>query len=93
MKAREIQKKRFKKNGLKINLNSNLSAKELLRVVDLSEPAKQILNQSAERLDFSPRVYHRIIKLARTIADLEEVETILSNHILEAVQYRPNKVV
>jgi magnesium chelatase family protein len=52
---------------------------------------KEILNTSAKQLDLSARSYHRIIKLARTIADLDGVEDIGENHILEALQYRPKK--
>lgn len=80
--ARSIQYTRFGKT------NSNLSAKDLERVV-LEREVKDILNQSAKKLSLSPRAYHRVIKLARTIADLDEKETIESSHVLEALQYRP----
>lgn len=52
---------------------------------------QKILNQSAEHLQLSARAYHRTIKLARTIADLDESENILTPHILEALQYRPRE--
>ncbi|MEI7480035.1 MAG: hypothetical protein WCJ59_00205 [bacterium] len=48
-----------------------------------------MLNQSAEKLGLSPRAYHRIIKLARTIADLDNKDQVETKHILEALQYRP----
>ncbi|MEK9182010.1 MAG: hypothetical protein AAB781_00265 [Patescibacteria group bacterium] len=51
-----------------------------------------MLNKSAEKLDLSARAYHRVIKLARTIADLADSEEIETNHILEALQYRPKKM-
>ena len=52
---------------------------------------KEVLNKSAKQLDLSARAYHRIIKLARTIADLETSPEISENHILEALQYRPKR--
>ena len=89
LKAREIQEKRFKKATRKIKTNSEMNVKELNTFAPLSEEVKQILNQSAERLELSARAYHRTIKLARTIADLEGSEHISTSHILEALQYRP----
>jgi magnesium chelatase family protein len=56
---------------------------------DLSDDVKNILNKSAESMSLSPRAYHRVIKLARTIADMEAKEKIAVDHILEALQYRP----
>lgn len=79
--ARNIQHTRQGKK------NSELSAKELESIV-LEKDATEILNQSAEKLSLSPRSYHRIIKLGRTIADLAGSETIQTSHILEALQYR-----
>ena len=55
--------------------------------------SENLLDDSAERLALSARAYHRVIKIARTIADLENSEEINSNHILEAIQYRPKVTV
>lgn len=88
-KARLIQENRYSK--LKIKTNAELSSKDLVKTVPLSEKVKELLNESAKKLDLSARSYHRIIKLARTIADLEGTESISENHILEALQYRPKK--
>ncbi len=89
VRAREIQKTRFK--GAKILTNSEMGVRELKKFAPLSENAKRILGQAADRLDFSGRAYHRVIKLARTIADLAGEENILERHILEAIQYRPQQ--
>lgn len=90
-KAREIQIKRFKNAPRKINTNSEMNVKELNIYAPLDNETKKLLNQSAERLQLSARAYHRTIKLARTIADLEGVPNISQSHILEALQYRPRE--
>ena len=83
--AREIQRKRFKKE----KTNSAMTAKDIENLIILDEPTQAILNQAASKLGLSARSYHKIIKLARTIADLEQQERISTEHILEALQYRP----
>lgn len=88
-RARKIQAERFKDK--KISKNGEMSAKDLVAQIFLEKEAEKMLNLAAERLGFSPRVYHRMIKVARTIADLEGLEIIKPEHILEAVEYRPKK--
>lgn len=87
--AREIQTKRFKNATRKIGTNSEMNVKELGIYAPLDVELKNLLNKSAEQLQLSARAYHRVIKLARTIADLEGSEKIQTPHILEALQYRP----
>ena len=82
--ARQIQ---YERTG-KMELNSSLSSRDI-QGENLSSEVVNLLQQSAERMQLSPRAYHRVIKLARTIADLEQSERIQSDHILEALQYRP----
>ncbi len=88
-KAREIQKNRFKKLGRAISTNSEMNVKDLSGIVKLTKEVRDLLDDSAERLALSARAYHRVIKIARTIADLENSEDVKANHILEAIQYRP----
>lgn len=88
-KAREIQKNRFQKFGKKITTNSEMGVKDLGTMVNLGGKVRDMLDDSAERLGLSARAYHRVIKIARTIADLENSENVEANHILEAIQYRP----
>jgi magnesium chelatase family protein len=90
-RARDIQLKRFKNSPRKITTNSEMNVKELNIYAPLTDEIKKLLNQSAERLQLSARAYHRTIKLARTIADLEGSENITASHILEALQYRPRE--
>jgi len=89
LKAREIQEKRFE--GKRINTNSEMSAKDLEKFAPLGEKEKNLLNSAATRMSLSPRAYHRIIKLARTIADLAGSENIQDKHLAEALGYREKK--
>ncbi|MFT7016326.1 MAG: magnesium chelatase family protein [Candidatus Paceibacteria bacterium] len=82
--ARNIQ---YQRRGKK-ELNSALSSRDI-QTEHLTVEVVNVLNQSAERMQLSPRAYHRVIKLARTIADLEQSKNIQTDHILEALQYRP----
>ncbi len=86
LSARAIQEKRFA-NGT--TRNAQMKPREIDALASLSSDAKNILVSSAEKMGLSPRAYHRIIKVARTIADLDGSEEIAQEHILEALQYRP----
>jgi magnesium chelatase family protein len=88
-RAREIQKNRFQKFGKNISTNSEMNVKELGLMVPLLGKVRDLLDDSAEHFALSARAYHRVIKIARTIADLEGSENVEENHILEAIQYRP----
>jgi magnesium chelatase family protein len=68
-------------------LNSNLTAAEL-RIAPLNEAAKRLLKNAIRRLHFSARAVHRVIKVARTIADLDQCEIIGTDHVAEALSYR-----
>lgn len=85
--AREIQKKRFE-NYKGIYSNSQMTTKMLQTFCELDETCKTLLKNAMERLGLSARAYDRILKVSRTIADLDNEENILPNHIAEAIQYR-----
>lgn len=89
--ARAHQEKRFAENT-HVKLNSTMGVRDIDRMVKLTDGVATLLNESAKRLDLSPRAYHRIIKLARTIADLDESRYVNDSHILEALQYRPKRL-
>jgi magnesium chelatase family protein len=87
-KARSIQQERFKNHHRGINLNSEMSAKDIPQYCIFTPEAKLILNTSSEKMGLSGRSHHKIMKLARTIADLREEELIGKESLLEALQYR-----
>lgn len=84
--AREIQKKRYAGTG--IVCNAHLDSKSFHEYCKLDDAGKQLLQAAFDRMGLSARAYDRIVKVARTIADLEGAENITSGHIAEAVQYR-----
>ncbi|MGV6831027.1 MAG: YifB family Mg chelatase-like AAA ATPase [bacterium] len=85
--AREIQSKRF--NGLeKVHYNAQMNTKQIRAHCKLDESSMSLLKTAMERLNLSARAYDRILKVARTIADLDNSENILNSHISEAIQYR-----
>ncbi|MFN4181204.1 MAG: ATP-binding protein, partial [Candidatus Paceibacteria bacterium] len=88
-KARKVQKERFTQEGISVRTNSEMNVKHLERVAPLAPAVRAMLDQSAEALGLSARAYHRVIKIARTIADLDHSPDIKETHILEAIQYRP----
>jgi magnesium chelatase family protein len=85
-KARDIQRTRFEKDG--ISSNAEMGAKELAAYCALDEDGERLLKKAFERLRLSARGATRVLKVARTIADLDGSANILSKHIAEAVQYR-----
>ena len=85
-KARKIQNIRYREN--KIFSNSELTPKLIEKYCKLDEPSKLILENAFKKLNLSARAYGRILKVARTIADLDESKNISQKHIAEAIQYR-----
>ncbi len=86
LKAREMQKERFDGSGLRFN--SEMTAGEILRRCALGERERRYLERAAEAFSMSARAYHRVLRMARTIADLAGEERIGERHIGEAVYYR-----
>ncbi|WP_420601950.1 YifB family Mg chelatase-like AAA ATPase [Flagellimonas sp.] len=85
--AREIQTKRF--TSLEnVHYNAQMNTKQIREFCILDDFSKKLIKNAMERLNLSARAYDRILKVARSIADLEDAENISSNHISEAIQYR-----
>ncbi len=85
-KARDIQLKRFQDDG--IFANSHIGTKQLKKYCALDKEGQDLLKAAIEELGFSARAYDKILKVARTIADLDESNLIQAEHISEAIQYR-----
>lgn len=85
-KARQVQRERYSKNGL--SCNARLTPALLREACTMDHDAELILKRSFEKLGFSARAYDRVLKVARTVADLDGGGMIRAPHIAEAVQYR-----
>lgn len=85
-KARKIQQERYKEYG--IYSNSELTPKLINKYCKIDNKTSKILEDAFNKLGFSARAYNRILKVARTIADLDEKENIELQHVAEAIQYR-----
>ena len=83
--ARKIQVQRFSKS----KTNSEMNLVEIKEYCKIGLPEQQLLKQAMKQYNFSGRSLHRILKVARTIADLAGVENIILSHLAEAIQYRP----
>lgn len=87
--ARTMQYNRLHDRG--IDTNSSMTSRDIEHCLNISSEVSSLLEISATKLNLSPRSYHRLLKVSRTIADLEGVEEISTSHVLEALQYRtPN---
>ncbi len=84
--ARKAQILRFKRS--RIFCNAQMNSRQLRKYCVLDDPSTQLIEAAIEKLGLSARAYYRILKIARTIADLSEEEKISSDHLSEAIQYR-----
>jgi magnesium chelatase family protein len=87
MQARKIQEQRFANNPT-IHANAQMSSKMLNQVCEIDDTGRALLKNAMERLSLSARAYDRILKVSRTIADLEQSEHIKTEHLAEAINYR-----
>ena len=86
-RAREIQRARFA--GSPLLTNSEMGPNEVHKFCQLDEQASAMMGSAMRQMHLSARVYHRILKLSRTIADLSNSDNIQVEHLAEALQYRP----
>lgn len=87
--ARKIQKQRFENFGINnLHTNSELKGDILEHATELDNQAKDLLINAANKMNLSARAYHRILRVARTIADLQNAEKVINIHIAEAISYR-----
>lgn len=87
--ARNLQRKRFK--GTKIKSNAEMQTRDIKKYCPLDGDSLNLLRQAVSQMNLTARSYYRVIKLARTIADLVGEEKIVVSHLAEALQYRPKE--
>jgi len=87
VKAREIQEERYKENE-GMHSNAMMGSKQLREICRIDEAGQQLLKNAMEKLGLSARAYDRILKVSRTIADLDASVEIKTDHLAEAIQYR-----
>jgi magnesium chelatase family protein len=87
--AREVQRERFADTPLACN--ADMGPTEVRRICQLDEDGRSLVKAAMQQLGMSARAFHRILKLARTIADLADSERIETTHLAEAIQYRPRR--
>ena len=85
-KARELALERLKNTP--VTTNAEMSARDIEDTIQLTNEVQDLLKVSSAKLNLSPRSYHRLVKVSRTIADLDNSGEIKSEHVLEALQYR-----
>lgn len=88
-KARDQQTKRFSKIKKKILTNAEMGNREIKLICKLSEECEELLKLAVSKMNLSARSYTRVLKVSRTIADLDDSPDIKTSHIAEALQYRP----
>ena len=86
MNARAIQTKRFKRS--RIHTNSGMNSRQIRQFCKIDEQSSLLLEKAMDQFGLSARAHARILKIARTIADLEGHSDLKSSHIAEAIQYR-----
>jgi magnesium chelatase family protein len=87
--ARQRQRRRFAGTSLTCTSNAAIPMTALGSCCVMDAPAEKLLRAAVQQLHLSVRLYHRVLRLARTIADLAESDLIMANHVAEAIQYRP----
>jgi magnesium chelatase family protein len=88
-RAREVQRQRFE--GTPLVSNTDMGPGEVRRICQLNDAGRSLVRAAMQQLQMSARAFHRILKLARTIADLSGSENIETAHLAEAIQYRPRR--
>jgi len=84
--AREVQAERF--SGRRVHCNARMNTRDIKRFCSLDDECHSLLRRAVDELSYSARAYHKVLKVSRTIADLDVRDQIRRDHLLEAIQYR-----
>ena len=87
-RSREVQRARYSRVP-NVACNAHAPARLGREAMDIRPDALRLLADAAERLGFTARAYHRVLRVARTIADLDEDRAVCQQHVAEALRYRP----
>ncbi|MFQ5795770.1 MAG: YifB family Mg chelatase-like AAA ATPase [Candidatus Bipolaricaulia bacterium] len=87
-RARQIQRERFQRMKVTVHTNAGMGVREIERICVLDKAGERLLESAIDHFSLSARAYHRVLKVARTIADLDGAEQIRDAHLAEAIQYR-----
>jgi len=88
LNARERQRARFKQHGEKINSNAQMTTRQIRAYCELGQDAERLLERAMQQQGLTARAHDRVLKVARTIADLEGADGLTMAHLAEAIQYR-----
>ncbi|HKF46458.1 MAG TPA: ATP-binding protein [Terracidiphilus sp.] len=88
LSARERQRERFRKNGEKIYSNAQMTTRQIRSYCELGPDAERLLERAMQQQGLTARAHDRILKVARTVADLDGAESLTVAHLAEAIQYR-----
>jgi magnesium chelatase family protein len=92
MVARKIQLQKFKSHEIAKSFNSEMNVGDIEKCVTMEDEARSLLTLSAKKFELSGRAFHRVIKVAQTIADLAKASSVRKEHILEALQYKQKPI-
>ena len=88
--ARRLQQSRFK--GSRLVCNADMTPAEIKEYCNTDISAQALLRTAMNQMHLSARAFHRILKISRTIADLEQASDVKAHHVAEAIQYRPRRL-
>jgi predicted ATPase with chaperone activity len=87
----ETLRQPLEERTITLSRNAQMGVREVRLYCQLEQNAQRLLEQAIDHLNLSARAYHRVLKVARTIADLEQSEMIKAAHVAEAIQYRSSE--
>jgi magnesium chelatase family protein len=91
-RTRNIQRQRYRDCGMSTLVNARMGSNQIREFCSVDSKSEKILDMASQRFGLSARAYYRVLRVARTIADMSEMSNIVSEHVLEALQYRLREI-